>query len=112
MTDAQKQRQEKRSSVATSISFCPHLGLYHYTRADGVDYLFDTKKLEEAIDAYLKSGDAKQADFMATLTGVARLHPHKIVSFDEEGKCSMSDLVAESSADDSSNGAAAPSKIR
>lgn len=87
--------QEKRPSAATSISFCPHLGLYHYTRADGVDYLFDTKKLEEAIDGYLKGGDAKQADFMATLTGVARLHPHKIVSFDEEGKCSLSDLLAD-----------------
>jgi hypothetical protein len=104
--------QEKRLSVSTSISFCPHLGLYHYTRADGVDYLFDTHKLEEAIDSYLKSGDTKQADFMATLTGVARLHPHKIVSFDEEGKCSMSDLVIAESTDDSVSGAAASTKTR
>jgi hypothetical protein len=104
--------QEKCPSAATSISFCPHLGLYHYTRADGVDYLFDTKKLEEAIDAYLKSGDTKQADFMATLTGVARLHPHKIVSFDEEGKCSMSDLALESPAVEAGSGTKTPAPPR
>ncbi len=91
--------QEKKS-IATTISFCPQLGLYHYTRADGVDYIFDTPKLEQAIDGYLKSGDTRLADFMAALTSAARLNPHRIVSFDEEGKCTLSDLPAEPLPDD------------
>jgi hypothetical protein len=79
-------------TAATEISFCPHLQLYHYRRADGVDYLFDTVKLEEAIDGYIKQGDPRQADFMVALTGLARQYPHQVVAFNAEGKCFLRDL--------------------
>lgn len=96
-------KQEKRPSVATKISYCPHLGLYHYTRVDGADYLFDTPKLEMAIDAYLKDGQSRLADFMVNLTALARLHPHQVVSLDENGQCELSDLLPEPTPADPTN---------
>jgi hypothetical protein len=79
-------------TAATEISFCPHLRLYHYRRADGSDYLFDDVKLEEAVDGYIKQGDPRQADFMAVLTAMARKYPHQVVAFNAEGKCFLRDL--------------------
>lgn len=78
--------------VSTEISYCPHLGMYRHRTADGSDYMFDTEQLEKAVEAYIKSGDARQAEFMALLTGMARQHPHQVLSFDEEGVCVVRDL--------------------
>lgn len=84
---------EKSAEVRTEISYCPHLGIYRYRKADGSDYMFDTDQLEKAIDAYIKSGDSRQADFMATLTGMARQYPHQVLSFDENGVCALKPLT-------------------
>jgi hypothetical protein len=72
------------ASATTQISYCPYLGLYHYSRADGQDYLFDAVQLEEALMAYLKQGDTRQAEFMTALTSLARECPHSIVELDSE----------------------------
>ena len=81
-----------KESAATEISFCPHLGIYRYKRADGSDYMFDSVQLEATINSYLKAGQSMEAEFMAVLTGFARRYPHKVVAFDEEGKCKLRDL--------------------
>jgi len=70
--------------ATTQISYCPYLGLYHYSRADGFDALFDANKLELALTAYLKQGDTRQAEFMASLTALARECPHAIIELDAE----------------------------
>jgi hypothetical protein len=80
-------------SAATEISFCPHLGIYRYKRADGVDYMFDTAQLEATIESYIKVGKAMDAEFMALLTGLARRAPHQVVVFDESGKCRLQPLA-------------------
>lgn len=82
-------------SAATEISFCPHLGLYRYKRADGVDYMFDTAQLEVAIESYVKAANPKEAEFMAFLTACARKFPHQVVSFDERGQCKLAPLEAQ-----------------
>jgi hypothetical protein len=82
----------KSVSIATEISYCPHLDIYHYRRADGSDYMFNTEQLKLAIEGWAKQGDQRQAEFMAVLTGLGRRYPHKVVSFDDAGKCVMRDL--------------------
>jgi hypothetical protein len=95
MSDAENNK-ESGGPVVTKISHCPHLGIYHYVRADGSEYLFDTPQLERSIDSYQKQGDARQAEFMAMLTGFARQFPHQVVSFDEEGRLNLQVLLAKS----------------
>jgi hypothetical protein len=82
------------STVATEISYCPNLDVYHYVRygQDGADYMFTTSQLEKAIDTYIRQGDPRQAEFMAILTGLARRYPHKKATFDEQGQCYLSPL--------------------
>jgi len=70
--------------ATTQISYCPYLGLYHYSRADGEDYLFDAGQLELALMAYQKQGDLRQAEFMSALTSLARQCPNSIVEIDSE----------------------------
>jgi hypothetical protein len=81
------------ASAATEISFCPHLNLYHYKRADKTEYFFNTQQLEQSVEAYAKAGAPKQAEFMAVLTGFARRFPHKVVSFDGSGQLNLRDLL-------------------
>jgi len=81
------------ASAATEISFCPHLNLYHYRRADGSEYFFNTPQLEQSVEAYAKAGDPRQAEFMAVLTSFARKFPHKVVSFDAEGQLNLRELM-------------------
>ena len=71
--------------ATTEIAYCPNLGLYHYKRADGTHFMFDRNRLEIAIEAYLKEGDQKQAEFMSTLTGYARRYPHVFVILGADG---------------------------
>jgi hypothetical protein len=73
-------------SSTTQISFCPHLSLYHYKRADDTEYFFDEDQLEKAIETYLGVGDTRQAEFMATLTSWARKFPHKLVTIYADGR--------------------------
>ena len=81
-------------TAATEIAYCPHLRVYNYLRADGDQFIFDDAQLERSINSYLRSGDERQAEFMATLTGMARQFPHQIVSFDAEGKLNLQALLA------------------
>jgi len=79
------------------VYFCPDLRLYRYKfRAydregggeklgDEADYKFDDDELEDMLVALVASGDKDkeaQANFVANITGLARLNPHKIVEFD------------------------------
>lgn len=76
---------EPAKKVATEIAHCPELGFYHYRRADGAEFMFDTLSLEKAIEGYLQQGDERQAEFMVMLTTYARQFPHVVVPFDENG---------------------------
>jgi hypothetical protein len=78
-----------KPSAATEISYCPDLKIYHYRQVNGVEAFFSEEQLEKSVEAYLQNGDTNSADFMALLTGFARKFPHKVVSFDEQGKCTF-----------------------
>jgi hypothetical protein len=73
-------------TATTEISYCPHLNLYHYKRADGDEFFFDTAQLEVSIESYLKQGNSRDADFMAQLTAWARKFPHKTATFYADGR--------------------------
>jgi len=77
------------NAVATEISYCPDLGLYHYMKCDGEEAFFTTAMLEKSIEAMLKAGNSKEAEFMIWLTAAARLHPHQICSFNDKGECTL-----------------------
>lgn len=100
VTPIDKSKSDSASTVATEISYCPHLDLYHYKKADGTDYMFDTEQLTKSLEVLMKQGDPRQAEFMAVLTGLGRRYPHKVVSFDETGKCCLRDLPAAVISDD------------
>lgn len=80
--------------AATEIAYCPHLQVYHYLRVDGVEHVFDQRDLERSIDGYLRNGNERQAEFMATLAGFAKQFPHQVVSFDEQGRLNLRELLA------------------
>jgi hypothetical protein len=108
MADVVPIQTGKPATVATEISYCPNLDVYHYVRfgEDEADYMFTTPQLEKAIETYIKQGDPRQAEFMAILTALARRFPHKKATFDEQGQCYMSDLepVPPPSADEPDDG--------
>ena len=85
----------KVPKARTEISYCPEMGIYHYQRADGKEFLFDNKRLLADLDECVKKGPEGQryAEFMSLLTGFARQFPHKVVSFDEDGCVNLSELV-------------------
>ena len=82
------------------VYFCPELRLYRYAYktyekvggvtdeeniGDEADFKFDGDELEDMVDALVSTGDdlkEAEAKFVAHITGLARLHPHKIVKFD------------------------------
>lgn len=76
----------------TLICYCPFLGLYHYKRADGAEFLFDREKLAASLDAYLKQGDQRTAEFMATLTAYARKYPHLVIRVFPDGTFTLGRL--------------------
>jgi hypothetical protein len=86
-------QQRKDGAVRVEISYCPCLGIYHYVRSDGSEYFWDNDKLEQTLSVYLKDGKARDAEFMARLTTAARETPHKVLVFDESGKCEVRDAV-------------------
>jgi hypothetical protein len=89
-----------KKAPVTEIAYCPHLDIYHYRRADGQEYLFDSFHLKAAMEGYLRHGDETSADFMATLTGFARQFPHQVVAFNEEGKLDLRELLEKKIAND------------
>lgn len=82
-----------KQEAVTEIAYCPHLDIYHYRRADGSEYLFDSSQLEKSVEGYQKQGDVRQAEFMAMLTGFARQFPHQVVSFDDRGNLNLRELL-------------------
>jgi hypothetical protein len=79
------------------VYFCPELRLYRYKcrnydhedgslkLGDDADYKFDAEELEDMLVALLSSGDESkmaEARFVASMTGLGRLNPHKVVVFD------------------------------
>jgi hypothetical protein len=82
-----------QKAAATEIAYCPFLDIYHYRRVDGEEHLFDGQQLESAVEGYLKASETRMAEFMATLTSLARQFPHKVVSFDQEGNMNLQELV-------------------
>jgi hypothetical protein len=85
---------ERNQAAATEIAYCSHLQIYHYRRVDGVEQIFDSSQLVKAIETFQKQGDERQAEFMAILTGFARQFPHQVVSFDDQGKLNLRELLA------------------
>ena len=79
-------KSEEQGKIIFSVSFCPHLGVYHYKPSLGNEIFFDWRDLERGIEEYESKGDPRQAKFVADLTSWARLFPHKIVTFFEGGK--------------------------
>jgi hypothetical protein len=109
---AEEAGKEAPATAATEIAYCPHLGIYHYRRIDGSEYLFDKLQLESAIDSYLKGADVREAEFMAQLTAFARQFPHQVVSFNTRGELNLRELLAQKSGDPeaSEGGADEPGK--
>lgn len=79
------------------VYFCPELRLYRYKcrtyehedgglkLGDDADYKFDADELEDMLVALLSSGDKTkemEARFVADMTGLGRVNPHKVVVFD------------------------------
>jgi hypothetical protein len=71
--------------ATTEIAYCPNLGLYHYRRADGTQFLFNRDELAQSVEVYLREGDLKTAEYMAGLTGHARRYPHVVVILNPDG---------------------------
>jgi len=76
--------------VTGYVCYCDDLHLYHYHLVESekpgpegiVDYKFDDDELEDAIATHLASDNKADASFMAHVTGLARLNPHKFVVID------------------------------
>ena len=75
--------------AATEIAYCPHLGLYHYKRADGLEEFFNRERLEIVIENYLKQGELRLAEYMSILTGHARRYPHVFLTILPDGRLGM-----------------------
>lgn len=81
-------------AITGIVYYCPELRLYRYKttnsadREADVDYKFDADELEDSLVALLSREPNEdknaQAKFLANMTGLARVNPHKIVSFDIE----------------------------
>lgn len=88
-------------AVKGMVYFCPELRLYRYKVDDSehpenaIDSKFDADELEDAVVAQVAAakrsgGDDRHARFLANMTGMARVNPHKIVTFDfEEDKAKI-----------------------
>lgn len=72
------------------VCYCPETRLYWYKVSNDeapdqdADYKFNDEELENAIATHLASEKVDEAKFMAELTGMARVNPHKFVRFDQE----------------------------
>lgn len=85
-------RSEKNMAVKGFVCYCSDLKLYHYHRLDTsqpvneqeTDYKFDDESLEMAIATHLANSQEDEAQVMAHMTGLARLHPHMFIVFDTD----------------------------
>lgn len=71
------------------VCYCPELRLYWYKVSNNekpdqdADYKFNDEELENAIATHLANDNETEAKFMAELTGLARVNPHKVVEIDQ-----------------------------
>jgi hypothetical protein len=71
------------------VCYCPDLRLYWYKATNEdvpeqeADYKFSDAELEDAIASHLAQDRQGEAEFMAQLTGMARLNPHMFVEIDQ-----------------------------
>jgi len=80
-------------AITGFICFCPDFRIYHFHQRDDskegdeaeADYKFTEPELENVVAAHLSQGNKREAEFVAKMTGFARLYPHKIVEFSTEG---------------------------
>ncbi len=75
------------------VSYCPHLGIYHYKHSDGTEYFYDNTQLENVLVVHLSQGHAAEAEWISRLASDAREFPHKIIAFNEERKCQFREPV-------------------
>lgn len=72
------------------VCYCPDLRLYWYkvenpdSPDQEADYKFSDDELEDAIATHLANEQQREAEFMGTITGLARTNPHEFVLFDQE----------------------------
>jgi hypothetical protein len=79
-----------------AISYCPHQRTYLHRPSDGSVVLFDEDSLVKKLDELLGKGQGKEADYFASLTGLARMHPHKEVVIYFDGRVGLRDLPVDS----------------
>lgn len=96
---AEKGQAEKVSFIA--ISYCPHQRTYLHRLMVGGVVLFDEVSLVAKLDGLLKVGKATEADYYASLTGMARLHPHKEVVIFANGRVALLELPVEPEGEES-----------
>lgn len=80
--------------VTGFVCYCPDLRLYHYkftdtSKPEGEQvtmYKFDEDELEMAVSTHLAAGNETEAKFMAKITGLGRVNPHKFVEFDVDSE--------------------------
>ncbi len=80
------------ATVVGFICFCPDLRLYRYKITDHTqpedsretDLKFTNDELENSIAEHLANNRESDAEFLAHMTGLARVNAHKIVTFDVE----------------------------
>lgn len=99
------------SQATTQISYCPLLDIYHYWRADGTDYLFDTHALLTTVETYLREGKERLAEFMGQLTSWARQFPHKLVTIHPDGRFEVRNLKQHKLEGEGEEGVAAASNV-
>jgi hypothetical protein len=80
-------------SLVVRVSYCPELGIYHYTRSTGEEFFFDEAKLHTTLKFYLEQGNREEARLIILLTADAKENPHKIVVYVDGNPPSVVDPV-------------------
>ncbi len=74
------------------VCYCPELRLYHYKIIDDDKpkhenteaAYFDEEALEDAIAQLMALDKTPNAEALAQMTGLGRLHPHKVIEFTDD----------------------------
>ena len=79
-------------SIKGFVCFCPDLLMYRYKILDyskeqgdaehTIYHKFDENELLDSVAFHLKEGNKEAADFMSKITGLGRVNPHKVITFD------------------------------
>lgn len=79
-------------AVKGFVCFCPDLLMYRYKIVDDskeqgdaeheIYHKFDEDELLDSIAFHLKEGNMDAAKFVSKITGLGRVNPHKVITFD------------------------------